>query len=135
MSCHPCAGHMATCDHCYLCDVVGVCCMTAPATSQPAASPPDELTILREAIAEDGRSRSNLTDLIQSDAIRQVLDRPSPAVPTRFERRNASAPDGQSAIEPRQQPALPPASAPDPIFHTQPTERKDHAHNHPRRRR
>jgi hypothetical protein len=33
---HACTGHMASCDHCYLCDVVGVCCMTVE-TGQRAA--------------------------------------------------------------------------------------------------
>jgi hypothetical protein len=23
---HPCQDHMATCDHCYQCDILGVCC-------------------------------------------------------------------------------------------------------------
>jgi hypothetical protein len=32
---HPCADHMATCDHCYSCEVLGICCCST-ATRSPA---------------------------------------------------------------------------------------------------
>jgi hypothetical protein len=143
MSCHPCADHMDTCNHCYLCDVVGVCCMTAPAPTQAAVSQSDGLTILREVLSQDDQSRPNLTnliqadaatspglaDLIQSDVVWQIVDRP---VPVRFVRSTAAVAEKQAILEPGPQPALPPASTPDPIFQqTHPTQKeKEHAHNH-----
>jgi hypothetical protein len=33
---HACAAHMESCDHCYLCDVVGVCCMTVTSGQRAA---------------------------------------------------------------------------------------------------
>lgn len=65
---HPCDGH--PCDHCYLCDVVGICCMTVARTT-PAASAvghPDSDEPLRQAIlAEQRKDKPGLPDLIRAE--------------------------------------------------------------------
>lgn len=66
---HPCAGH--DCDHCYLCDVVGVCCATvtpdqrALLEAEHRATPSDRL---RAAIAQDALTIVSLPELVHHDA-------------------------------------------------------------------
>ncbi len=69
MSPHPCQGH--PCDHCYLCDVVGVCCMTvapgerARLAAEHRAGPPDQL---HAAILRDARTIPSLPELVRLEA-------------------------------------------------------------------
>jgi hypothetical protein len=132
MSCDPCAGHQ--CDGCDTCQS-GICCQTLSAVSPTVVSPPDDLTVLREAIAEDNQGRPGLTDLIQAEAIRQILGDPLVSVPVPVVQASASAPDMRAAMKPGDRAALPPTSSSDLILRqTKPTERKDHVHNsRPRR--
>ncbi len=69
MTGHPCADH--PCDHCYLCDVVGICCASV-ASGQPAArleaddrAQPEGL---RAAIAQDAGTVPSLPELVRQDA-------------------------------------------------------------------
>lgn len=66
MTGHPCAGHMATCDHCYLCDVVGVCCATVPQGGGIDAQAV-ELDRLRQAIVSEAASTPTLADRLRSE--------------------------------------------------------------------
>lgn len=62
---HPCDGH--PCDHCYQCDVEGVCCQTVAArqAAQASAARPDPL---RAAIARDARVVPSLRELVRQEA-------------------------------------------------------------------
>jgi hypothetical protein len=67
MSPHPCADH--PCDHCYLCDVVGICCQSAQAAqhvsdSRPAAQPDP----LHDAIVQDAKAVTGLSELVRIEA-------------------------------------------------------------------
>lgn len=58
---HPCDGH--PCDHCYLCDVVGICCATVPhGATAPASVLCDQRR--RDAVVDSASSGVNLTQLI-----------------------------------------------------------------------
>lgn len=62
---HPCAGH--PCDHCFLCDVVGVCCQTVDAARVDRH--PDDA--LRQAIlAECRATAADLADSPPAEALR-----------------------------------------------------------------
>lgn len=72
---HPCEGH--SCDHCYLCDVVGVCCQTvAPGQQVP-------LNVLHAAILADAGRIPSFAELVRSEAQRHrpKLPVPSPSLP------------------------------------------------------
>jgi hypothetical protein len=62
---HPCADH--PCDHCYLCDVVGICCQTVRNAASLAA--PDRNTALRQAILAEAVSVVTLAHLIRIEAL------------------------------------------------------------------
>ena len=72
---HPCDGHMASCDHCYRCDVLGECCQT-PVPSQ-AVHPPVVVVqrdVLRDAVIEDARSAApSLSQLVRAEGVRPRL--------------------------------------------------------------
>jgi hypothetical protein len=64
---HCCAGH--PCDHCYLCDVIGICCMTV-STEQRArleAHVQTELLRLRQAIICEAAAKPSLAAHLRSD--------------------------------------------------------------------
>jgi hypothetical protein len=69
MNPHPCNGH--ACDHCYLCDVVGVCCRTvtpdqrALLEAEHRATPSDRL---HNTIIRDAESVVTLPELVYRDA-------------------------------------------------------------------
>lgn len=69
MSTHPCDGH--PCDHCYLCDVVGVCCMTVP-PGQRAQLEAEHRTApidrLHAAILQDAGTVLSLPELVRLEA-------------------------------------------------------------------
>jgi hypothetical protein len=66
---HPCDGH--PCDHCYTCDVLGVCCATV-SPGQPRQSEAQARSKrLHEAIILEARTVPGLTDLIRRDAERE----------------------------------------------------------------
>lgn len=73
---HPCDGH--PCDHCYLCDVVGICCMTVAGTAPvaPAITDPDEA--LRQAIRIERRTVPSLADLVRLEG--EPSSSPPPAL-------------------------------------------------------
>jgi hypothetical protein len=54
---HPCEGH--ACDHCYLCDVRGICCGTVRATQAQAVAEVAEDAALRAAVAEDAAAATH----------------------------------------------------------------------------
>jgi hypothetical protein len=68
---HPCDGH--DCDHCYLCDVVGVCCATVlpPAAAASASCAHDSR--LHDAIVAEATTGSASGDLIQANGGTQPL--------------------------------------------------------------
>ena len=72
---HPCASHMASCDHCYRCDVLGECCQT-PAPSQ-AVCPPVVVVqrdVLHDAVIEDARRAApSLSQLVRAEGVRSRL--------------------------------------------------------------
>jgi hypothetical protein len=66
---HPCDGH--PCDHCYTCDVLGVCCATV-SPGQPRQSEAQARSErLHEAIVLEVRTALSLADLIRLDAERE----------------------------------------------------------------
>jgi|ERR1700733_3819547 len=87
MSPHPCADHMASCDHCYLCDVVGVCCASVPVAerAQLEAEHRKPYTGLAMAITREAGSIRSVGELVCADAARQgralPADRSQPALP------------------------------------------------------
>lgn len=84
MSPHPCAGH--PCDHCYLCDVVGICCLTVRGVASAASSVsrPDSDEALRQAVIAETERQTDprLLDVIRAEALRagrpQALLPPAP---------------------------------------------------------
>ena len=69
---HPCEGH--ACDHCYLCDVVGVCCAAVPEGVSVDSWSDDRL---RDAVVVDAASTASLIELVHIDAARPALPRGS----------------------------------------------------------
>jgi hypothetical protein len=67
---HPCVDHLASCDHCYLCDVVGVCCATiSPAQrAQLEAGDSAQRERLYAAITQDAGTVPSLPELMRRDA-------------------------------------------------------------------
>lgn len=74
---HPCADHYATCDHCYQCDVLGICCASTrtPAAAQPIDLPDDDLI---EAFARDAHVGHPLRRAMELDQLRHRLVEVSP---------------------------------------------------------
>lgn len=67
MTDHPCSSH--PCDHCYLCDVVGICCMTV-STEQRAtleAHLRTELDRLRQTVICEAAAMPSLADRLRGD--------------------------------------------------------------------
>jgi hypothetical protein len=67
MTSHPCAGHMDQCDHCYTCDVLGVCCQAIGAAQHRSsdAQRPATPSVLHDAIVQDARTATSLSHRIQ----------------------------------------------------------------------
>jgi hypothetical protein len=84
MSPHPCDGH--SCDHCYLCDVVGICCMTITPQQREQLEADDgtQRERLRTAIVLEAGAMPSLGELVRRDAERwrpaPLLSSPSPFV-------------------------------------------------------
>jgi hypothetical protein len=80
MTGHPCAAHMASCDHCYLCDVLGICCASISPSQRAllAASVPAQWDRLRAAIVEEAGTVPSLDELVRIDA---VCQRPARLLP------------------------------------------------------
>lgn len=76
---HPCDGHQ--CDHCYLCDVVGICCQTISPEPRAQLEADDgaQRGWLRAAIVLEAGTVPSLRELVRRDAERQ---RPAPLLPT-----------------------------------------------------
>lgn len=70
---HPCDGHLASCDHCYLCDVVGICCASVSSglRAQIEASRACSYTELTAAITQDAGLVPGLRDLVRLEAEHQ----------------------------------------------------------------
>jgi hypothetical protein len=71
---HPCDGH--ACDHCYLCDVVGICCATVP-NSAIASHPCSHDTRLHEAVAAEASTTVGFAQLAQRGSDPRLLPAPS----------------------------------------------------------
>jgi len=65
---HPCAGH--PCDHCFTCDVLGVCCASLSSGQRARLEADDQAQPdrLRAAIAQDAGTVPNLPELVRQDA-------------------------------------------------------------------
>jgi len=72
---HPCDGH--ACDHCYLCDVVGICCATVPSVAAASVSCPHDQP-LHDAVVQEARTHVGLGQLIRLGSSAQLLPAPSP---------------------------------------------------------
>lgn len=75
MTTHPCDGH--PCDHCYLCDVVGICCATVPNHAAVDGCCPDTAAQLRDALQDEATTTVSLTQLIRVEATLRVSTAPS----------------------------------------------------------
>lgn len=67
---HPCAGH--ACDHCYTCDVLGICCATVPQNTGarcPAHAACQHDDALHVAVVEAAAAHVGLPDLIRVDQV------------------------------------------------------------------
>ena len=84
MNSHPCDGH--SCDHCFLCDVVGICCMTISPEQNARLEADDraQRERLRLAIGLEVVTVPSLGELVRLDVERQrsarSLSAPSPFV-------------------------------------------------------
>ena len=69
---HPCADH--PCDHCYSCDVLGVCCASAPSgRGKPGfQATPDQNLALHSAVLADIDRHVGLGRQIQLEARREA---------------------------------------------------------------
>lgn len=72
---HPCDGH--ACDHCYLCDVVGICCATVPSTAAAAVRCSDDHT-LHDALVQEACTHVGLGQLLRLGSSTHLLPAPSP---------------------------------------------------------
>jgi hypothetical protein len=68
---HPCSNHLSSCDHCYVCDVLGVCCasLSAKQRARLEASDPARRGRLHEAIARDAQTTQSLPELVRQEAL------------------------------------------------------------------
>lgn len=64
---HPCEGHLASCDHCYLCDVAGVCCasVSREQRAQLEASRGEPYAGLAATIVQETGLAPNLGELVR----------------------------------------------------------------------
>ena len=60
---HPCDGH--ACDHCYLCDVVGICCATVPSGPPAVAASCPDTGQLRQAVIDETKNLIGLSELLR----------------------------------------------------------------------
>lgn len=69
---HPCSDHMAQCDHCFCCEVVGICCGTispqARAQLEAAVQQDAQGDELRAAISAEAGTVPSLAELVRSEA-------------------------------------------------------------------
>ena len=79
MTAHPCTGH--ACDHCYCCDVLGICCATIPAEQRARleAGHHTQAEALHAAIVQEAGSVPSLGELVRLDARRSSLGELLPA--------------------------------------------------------
>jgi hypothetical protein len=98
MTSHPCDGHL--CDHCYICDVVGICCATLSAEQRAqleAAANNSSDERLREAVKQERGTQPSIAQLVRGEAASRSQTLPAPilddsrkepvyAVPTRTTR-------------------------------------------------
>lgn len=69
---HPCADHIATCDHCYSCDVLGICCCsTAGRTPAVVSAAADDL-LAEKLIDAAEHDRVLGLDLVRAFAIDRI---------------------------------------------------------------
>lgn len=102
---HPCADH--ACDHCYTCDVLGICCSTGRVTSAPVADLPDDDLI--EAFARDAHIGHPVLRADALDRLKGVVtDQPASDLPPLL---RALARD-EAKCATADQPALPASTAP-----------------------
>ena len=93
---HPCADH--SCDHCYLCDVVGVCCMTISPDvrrqleTEHRTGPSDRL---HAAILQDAGIAPNLSELVRLEARQYPAGLVSTARPGLLVAPNPLSPDSR----------------------------------------
>jgi hypothetical protein len=73
MSPHCCDGH--PCDHCYSCDVLGVCCQTMGAAQHRSsdARRPVAPSVLHDAIVRDAKTATSLRHRIQLGTMRSSV--------------------------------------------------------------
>jgi hypothetical protein len=110
VTCHPCADHIDTCDHCELCDGLGICCANVPG---PALSviPKTELQVLREAVQADQSRQRDLVQMIRLEHHQPnpvAADQPTPSsqsdVPTeRSTQTSLAITSGVSPLDPLRQ--------------------------------
>ena len=74
---HPCDGH--DCDHCYLCDVVGICCATVPAAASSSSADLRPEDTLRQDIRDEAADSIGLSQLIQIEVSVQLSPSSAPA--------------------------------------------------------
>jgi hypothetical protein len=71
---HPCDGH--PCDHCYQCDVLGICCMTVTEPQHVSAAQASVIAqpdVLHDAVVQDAKSAISLRELVRIEAQRPHL--------------------------------------------------------------
>ena len=76
---HPCDGH--ACDHCYLCDVVGICCATVPSAAHTSSSLSDAQAdaAVRSAVVDERDRLPSLSVLVRIEAARALPPASEPA--------------------------------------------------------
>ena len=99
---HPCSDH--PCDHCYQCDVLGICCASTVSTT---VAPEATDTTLRDAINDPSSAQPDLKALIRQQAGQATSLRALIAQDAQRTQRSA-----QQQIPPRPLPALPAGPAP-----------------------
>jgi hypothetical protein len=86
MTAHPCVGH--ACDHCYLCDVLGVCCSTVSADqrAQLEAGHEAQSGALHTAVVLEAGTGPSLIELVRLEAEKpNGAQRLLPAAPAQAE--------------------------------------------------
>jgi hypothetical protein len=66
---HPCDGH--SCDHCYLCDEVGICCMTVPQSQRQVQA--RAVHAVRAAVVVDAAPEPSIAQLIREGPVQSRL--------------------------------------------------------------
>lgn len=72
---HPCADHMATCDHCYSCDVLGICCASTHSTGDSPTVTADLVDTFRQTLAADLDRPLGLLGTMRTDQVRALVAR------------------------------------------------------------